>query len=90
MSELLQVDDNIVSVQTIKASKGEEQRLFLMCDDCFWSASAITSRKVDVNVDACPQCGKIVSRLPLSKGEGYTFNYGIGRGVELEFFSKRQ
>ena len=53
-----------------------KQRLFVICDDCFWCASAI---------DTCPQCRKAVSSLPLCTDEAYSYNYTPGRGVELEF-----
>lgn len=62
-----------------------KQRLFIICDDCFWCASAINIRMH--NIDACPQCGKkAVSSLPLCIDEAYRYNYTQTRGVELEFY----
>lgn len=61
-----------------------KQRLFIICDDCFWCASAINIRMH--NVDACPQCGKPVSSLPISTDEAYRYNYTQTRGIELEFY----
>ena len=61
-----------------------EQRLFVICDDCFWCASAINIRMQ--NLDSCHRCGKAVSSLPLSTDEAYRYNYTQTRGVELEFY----
>lgn len=38
-----------------------KQRLFVICDDCFWCASAINTRMH--HIDTCPQCRKAVSSL---------------------------
>jgi hypothetical protein len=69
---------------TSPAAEEFKQRLFIICDDCFWCASAITIRMH--NIDTCPQCGKAVSSLPLSINEAYRYNYTQTRGVELEFY----
>ena len=61
-----------------------KQRLFIICDYCFWCASAINIRIH--NIDTCPQCGEAVSSLSLSTNEAYRYNYTQTRGVELEFY----
>jgi hypothetical protein len=60
-------------------------RQFLICDSCFWAASAISIRRHDVLT--CPVCNAEVSRIPLTDDEIFTFNYDSRRGVELEFAS---
>jgi hypothetical protein len=62
-------------------------RQFLICDFCFWAASAITIRRHDVLT--CPQCNAEVSRIPLAANESFTFSYDSRRGVELDFASVR-
>ncbi|MEW6603814.1 MAG: hypothetical protein AB1351_03890 [Thermoproteota archaeon] len=62
-------------------------RQFLICDFCFWAASAISIRRHDVL--ACPQCNAEVSRIPLADNETFTFSYDNRRGVELDFASAR-
>ena len=62
-------------------------RQFLICDYCFWAASAIRSRRHDVVT--CPQCYQPLSRIPLGETESFTFNYEKRRGVELAFSSRR-
>ncbi len=58
-------------------------REFLICDFCFWAASAISTRKHDIVV--CPQCSASISRIPLSFNESFTFSYDTKHGVELDF-----
>lgn len=62
-------------------------RQFLICDFCFWAASAIGIRRHDVL--ACPQCNADVSHIPLTDNERFTFSYDRKRGVELDFATAR-
>lgn len=62
-------------------------REFLICDFCFWAASATSMRRHDVVT--CPQCNAMVSRIPLTENESFTFNYDERRGVELDFAAAR-
>jgi hypothetical protein len=66
----------------------QKTRVFLICDDCFWCASALKSRLVEI--DCCPQCQKQISSIPLADNEGYTYSYDKGHGVELDFWSSRK
>ena len=61
-------------------------RQFLICDFCFWAASAIGTRRRDIV--ACPKCDAKLSRIPLSDNESFTFNYSERRGVELDFAAR--
>lgn len=62
-------------------------RLFLICDQCFWAASAISSRRHEP--ESCPSCNKLLSKIPLGETERFLFSYQKGRGVELSFMSGR-
>lgn len=62
-------------------------RLFLICDDCYWCASAIKTRLIEI--DSCPHCQKPVSSIPLADNEGYTYNYDERHGVEVDFWSPK-
>lgn len=62
-------------------------REFLICDFCFWAASAISIRRHDVVT--CPQCSAPISRIPLTEKESFTFSYDERRGVELDFATAR-
>jgi hypothetical protein len=79
MSSLLE----IYNVRSPKALP----RQFLICDFCFWAASAIEIRKREVA--SCPQCSQAISRIPLGRNERFTFNIEEPRGVELAFASDR-
>jgi hypothetical protein len=62
-------------------------REFLICDFCFWAASAVSTRRHDVVT--CPQCDAMISRIPLAEKESFTFSYDKKRGVELDFATVR-
>jgi hypothetical protein len=80
MSIVLQIEPGLSMAKT---------RLFLICDDCYWCASATRTRLVEI--DSCPQCQKQVSSIPLlTDNEGYTYNYDKRHVVEVEFWSSRQ
>ena len=65
---------------------GPKKRLFLVCDFCYWSASALTTRRDEPF--ACPECHNPISSLPLSDNETYRFNHDARRGVEVDFSEK--
>ncbi|MGI0036752.1 MAG: hypothetical protein ACRD99_00150 [Nitrososphaera sp.] len=77
---------SLLEVYNINSSK-RLPRLFLICDFCFWAASATSIRRHDVA--SCPQCDHPLSRIPLGDSESFTFNYEKRRGVELAFSSRR-
>lgn len=79
MASVLEIRDNDSLVRV--------SRQFLICDFCFWAASAITIRRHDILT--CPQCNAEVSRIPLVDDESFTFSYDDRRGVELNFASVR-
>jgi hypothetical protein len=62
-------------------------RQFLICDSCFWAATAITTRRH--NVMTCAQCDAVLSCIPLADNESFTFTYDNKRGVELDFAAAR-
>jgi hypothetical protein len=76
----------VMELYDIDSSK-RSPRLFLMCDFCFWAASAINSRRQDIVT--CPQCEQQLSSIPLGDTETFTFSYEKTRGVELAFNSSR-
>ena len=79
MASVLEVQNNY--------SLEKLSRQFLICDFCFWAASAISTRRHDVLT--CPQCRAEVSRIPLADNESFTFSYDNRRGVELDFAASR-
>jgi len=89
VSELL-TDDNAPKAITSIVFQPQltKTRLFLLCDNCYWCASAIKTRLIDI--DSCPQCEKQISAIPLTENERYTYNYDHRHGVEVDFRSTRQ
>jgi len=88
MSVILKVDTNVFLItETAKPQVKQRKRLFVICDDCFWIASALSARYSDPVT--CPTCGRPLSSLPISIDERYTYSHNQTRGVELEFYSER-
>jgi len=88
MSSVLEVDANVFLItETTNPQLKQQERLFIMCDDCFWVASALSARYFDPVT--CPICDKPLSSLPISNDERYNYNYTRNRGVELDFYSDR-
>jgi hypothetical protein len=73
---------SVLEIQNVDSSL-QLPRQFLICDFCFWAASAISTRRHDIMV--CPQCDAAISRIPLGDKETFTFSYDKKRGVELDF-----
>lgn len=65
-----------------------KRRLFVICDECFWVASALDADKFDAT--SCPLCNKRISCTPLTDNESYSYTYDERRGVEVDFRSIRK
>jgi hypothetical protein len=67
------------------SSKLTEQRLFLICESCFWCTSYFRSGYL---IHDCPVCynGKLDS-IPIGDGEKYRFDNSLPTGVEVQFSS---
>src|SRR5574341_811082 len=88
MSVVVEVDANVLLItETAKPQVKQQKRLFIICDDCYWCASALCQRYFDSVT--CPECDKPLSLLPISNDESYSFSYDKTRGVELDFYSRR-
>lgn len=48
----------------------QKRRSFVICDDCFWIASAIDADKFDAT--SCPMCSKLISSTLLADNESYS------------------
>jgi hypothetical protein len=67
------------------SSKLTEQRLFLICESCFWCTSYFRSGYL---IHDCPVCynGKL-DCMPIGDGEKYRFDNSLPTGVEVQFSS---
>lgn len=65
------------------------QKVFLICESCFWCASFYDFYGEDDTSNQyarCPACGtETVESLPISSDESYRFDYNPTTGVILEF-----
>jgi hypothetical protein len=59
------------------------QKEFLICDNCFWTSSAVSFRLTDIS--KCPQCDSNLSRIPIASNEKFTLLIDSKHGVELVF-----
>lgn len=74
-------------IQVITGSQ-QKRRLFVICDECFWVASAIDADKFDAT--SCPLCNRRISSMSLAENESYSYTYNERRGVEVDFRSIRK
>lgn len=89
VSEQLADENTLKAMTSVILQPGlTRTRLFLLCDNCYWCASAIKERLIDI--DSCPQCEKQVSVIPLTENERYTYKYDERHGVEVDFWSTLQ
>ena len=78
--------ESVLEIRNIVSSL-KLPRQFLICDFCFWAASAVSGRRHDIV--KCPQCDAKISRIPLGDKESFTFSFDKRRGVELDFATIR-
>jgi hypothetical protein len=68
MSVSLDFDADVFLItETTKPQVKQQKRLFLICNDCYWCASALAERFF--NPVSCPQCGRALSSLSISNDE---------------------
>jgi hypothetical protein len=82
-------------ISITRKSRSQRKRAhFLICNQCFWCASAIPLDDSGENrglPSACPSCNsQNLESMPLSLDEIYKFDYDQDRGVTLEFGKREQ
>ena len=59
---------------------------FILCSSCFWSASLLDARELEV----CPSCKSVkLESMPVAGNEMYCFDYDTKRGVVIDFVPMR-
>ena len=82
--ETINIMPNMEKLYFDEQSITSNERNFLICSSCFWCASYLNN--MHSSVEVCPSCkNDKVESMPLSVDETYKFDYGAGRGVELQF-----
>ncbi|HZD34049.1 MAG TPA: hypothetical protein VE130_02495 [Nitrososphaeraceae archaeon] len=71
------------------ANKSKE-RIFVMCDVCFWATTYLDKSRLPVHDSRCSRCQEVgLSSFPVLADESFTYAYSERRGVELSFVSRR-
>ena len=52
--------------ETPEAKEQMKERLFIVCDDCLWCATALNINQIDID-ELCPNCDKPLSWLKIAK-----------------------
>lgn len=61
--------------------------IFLLCETCRWCVTYTDKSRAG---DRCVTCsGSTLSSFPIMPDEAFTFSYDEKRGVELDFFRRK-
>jgi hypothetical protein len=61
--------------------------VFILCESCLWCATYTDKKRAD---DKCIMCSSsTVSSFPIMPDEAFTFGYSEKRGIELDFFRRK-
>jgi hypothetical protein len=68
----------------------ENDWVFIMCENCYWSASLSTSG-INIDLSKCPfcKCERPLAIVPIASNEEFTFSYSEKHGVELDFMPRK-
>ena len=71
------------------ANKSKE-RIFVMCDACFWATTYLDKSRLPVHDSRCSRCLEVgLSSFPVLADESFTYAYSERRGVELSFINRK-
>lgn len=67
--------------------KKERQAVFLVCENCFWTASAIDSQGYELAT--CPSCAqKRLASIPIASNESYSYSISQNGSLDMCFSAK--
>jgi hypothetical protein len=73
----------MLNAPTIASRRTVERANFIICNECFWCASLLSTKAI---IEKCPSCHKNpVESLPIFQDETYTFDYTDNADITLEF-----
>jgi hypothetical protein len=61
------------------------EHLLIVCDSCYWCSTCFNMRGL---IDACPNCHKEVSKIPLTIDENSDISYDTQKGLTIRFSRK--
>jgi hypothetical protein len=69
-------------------NKGTE-RIFVICDACFWATTYLDKSRLPVLDSRCSRCQEVgLSSFPVLANESFTYDHSEKRGVELRFMNR--
>lgn len=75
---------------TDRIANKSKERIFVMCDVCFWATTYLDKSRLPVHDSRCSRCQEAgLSSFPVLADESFTYSYSERRGVELSFISRR-
>ena len=75
------------SISDGRAKKCTE-RIFVICDVCFWATTYLDKSRLPVLDSRCSRCQEVgLSSFPVLVNESFTYTYSEKRGVELMFMN---
>jgi hypothetical protein len=78
----------VSSISDGQANKSKE-RIFVICDVCFWATTYLDKRRLPVLDSRCSRCQEVgLSSFPVLANESFTYTYSKKRGAELRFMNR--
>jgi hypothetical protein len=79
-------------MEIIENSPKTNERIFLLCDQCFWTVTCLSKKYLDELTDvsdtefSCPSCKQDeLSSFPLTQNNSFKYKYSNERGLEIKF-----
>lgn len=79
-------------MQRAENSPKSEERIFLLCDECFWTVTCLNKRYLEELNDiseteySCPSCRQEeLSSFPITQNDSFRYNYSKNKGIEITF-----
>lgn len=79
-------------MQTNKNSLKTKERLFLLCDQCFWTVTRLNKKylqelaEISETEYSCPFCKQQeLSSFPITQNDSFRYNYSENNGIEITF-----
>jgi hypothetical protein len=79
-------------MQTIVKSLKANEKIFLICDQCLWTATCINKIYLEELSDisdteySCPSCRQDeLTSFPITENDSFRYEFSKGKGLEITF-----
>ena len=79
-------------MQITENSPKSKERIFLLCDHCFWTVTCMNKKYLEELADvseteySCPSCKQEeLTSFPITQNDSFRYNYSKSRGLEITF-----